>query len=126
MLSRRRAVPGLGGWHHYCPVCFQYLIGSGEAHPPSPGNRYEPWLCELAQLDTDSPTEMPPSSWRDIPCHQQHHGRTVLRLKPSASGIALLTPVRGAVSLFTLAEARRLRDALDTALREREGWRSRR
>ncbi|MGJ7908753.1 hypothetical protein ACOQFL_19990 [Actinopolyspora sp. H202] len=114
----------LGGWHHYCRVCFQYVIGGSESHPPSPRNSYEPWLCELAHLDSDSPTEMPPSGWRDVPCHQQRYGQTVVRLKPTASGIALLAPVRGAVSLFTLAEARQLREALDAALREREGWSS--
>ncbi|GAB3559311.1 hypothetical protein GCM10027444_41960 [Actinopolyspora lacussalsi] len=113
----------LGGWHHYCRVCLQYVIGGSEAHPPSPVHSYDPWLYELAQLD-NSTTVDEASEWSVVPCRQQRHGRTVLQLKPTAQGVALLAPERGAVSLFTVAEARQLRDALDTALRDREGWRS--
>ncbi|WP_019852743.1 hypothetical protein [Actinopolyspora mortivallis] len=42
----QRIVPG---WHHYCPVCTRYLIAA-TAHPSSPRQVYEPWLCELAAL----------------------------------------------------------------------------
>ncbi|SFT47773.1 hypothetical protein SAMN04487904_102378 [Actinopolyspora lacussalsi subsp. righensis] len=113
----------LGGWHHYCRVCTEYLLAASDPSPPSPTNLYEPWLCELAQLDT-SATVDGVSAWSVVPCRQQRHGRAVLRLKPTAAGIALLAPAPAAASLFTLAEARQLRDALDTALRDREGWRS--
>ncbi|KGI80327.1 hypothetical protein IL38_17875 [Actinopolyspora erythraea] len=112
----------LAGWHHYCRVCTQHLLAASDHHPPSPTNTYEPWLLELAHLDTDSPTTIPPSRWRDITCHQQRHGPTVLRLKPTASGIALLAPTPAAVTLLTAEQARHLRDELDSALLERETW----
>ncbi|GAB3559719.1 hypothetical protein J2S53_004001 [Actinopolyspora lacussalsi] len=113
----------LGGWHHYCRVCLQYVIGGSEAHPPSPVNSYEPWLRELAQLDV-SATVDGVSEWSVIPCRQQRHGRAVLRLKPTAQGIALLAPAPAAASLLTLAEARQLRGALDEAIGARAGWSS--
>ncbi|SFT42903.1 hypothetical protein SAMN04487904_10227 [Actinopolyspora lacussalsi subsp. righensis] len=34
----------LGGWHHYCRVCTEYLLAASDPYPPSPTNLYEPWL----------------------------------------------------------------------------------
>ncbi|SFE63737.1 hypothetical protein SAMN04487819_11943 [Actinopolyspora alba] len=104
----------LGNRHHYCPVCFQHLI-AGSDHPPSPLNSYEPWLLELVALDAPSPTAST-SEWSAIPCRQQRRGRAVLRLKPTAQGIAILAPAPAAASLLTVTEARQLRDALDGAI----------
>ncbi|WP_175530027.1 hypothetical protein [Actinopolyspora lacussalsi] len=113
----------LGGWHHYCRVCTEYLLAASDPYPPSLTNSYEPWLYELAQLDNSAAVDGV-SEWSVVPCRQQRHGQTVVRIKPTAQGVALLAPARGAVSLFTVAEARQLRDALDAALRAREGWSS--
>ncbi|WP_192827079.1 hypothetical protein [Actinopolyspora erythraea] len=113
----------LAGWHHYCRVCTQHLLAASDHHPPSPTNTYEPWLHELAHLD-DSATVDDVSEWSVVPCRQQRHGRAQLRLKPTASGIAILAPARGAASLLSLTEARQLRDALDTAIGVRAGWSS--